>query len=85
VHLAPRRRGSEDRTYWWFLLPAMVTLGALSMLPVLMTFLLSLTSWNLMVPTSGGFICLENYGRMVSDRYFGNAVLMTLILIFGPV
>lgn len=85
MHLAPRRRGSEDRTYWWFLLPAMVTLGALSMLPVLMTFLLSLTSWNLMVPTSGGFIGLENYGRMVSDRYFGNAVLMTLILIFGPV
>jgi ABC-type sugar transport system permease subunit len=50
-----------------------------------MTFFLSLTSWNLMVPTSGAFIGLENYGRMISDRYFGNAILITLILIFGPV
>ncbi len=80
-----RRRLTGERTYACFLLPALLTLGVLSFLPILVTISLSLTSWNLMVSTSGGFVGLENYGRMLADRYFGNAVVITLILILGPV
>jgi len=85
-HPAARRsRVADERTYAWLLLPALLTLGVLSLLPILVTVWLSLTSWNLMVPTSGAFVGLENYGRMLADRYFGNAVMITLILILGPV
>ncbi len=83
--LLRRRAGRKDPTYFWFLLPAILVLGTLSLIPLLVTFYLSLQKMNLMYPTDIGFGGLANYQRMVADQYFWMSVRTTLILIAAPV
>lgn len=75
----------RDATYWWFLLPALVVLGILSVAPTVLTVVLSLSDLHLARPGSGQFVGLENFGTMVKDQYFWSSVRVTLVLIAVPV
>lgn len=80
-----RATGVRDPTYWWFLLPALVVLGVLSVAPAVTAALLSLSDLHLARPGSGQIVGLDNYVRMVNDQYFWSSVRVTLVLILVPV
>ena len=75
---APQRRGprsGEERWAWLFLAPMVIGLAFLSAGPILATFGISLTSWDLLRPPD--WVGLDNYTRLLSDRRFGMALRNT--------
>lgn len=62
------------------LLPALVLVIALTQIPLLLTLYYSTQSRNLLRPESGGFVGLANYGKVLGDALFRNAVLNTVLL-----
>ncbi|GAA5119450.1 sugar ABC transporter permease [Haloechinothrix salitolerans] len=62
------------------LLPALVLTILLTQVPLLGTVFYSLRSRNLLRPESDEFAGLANYGTVLGDEYFRNAVVNTLIL-----
>ncbi|MBW7886281.1 MAG: sugar ABC transporter permease [Caldilineaceae bacterium] len=72
-------------TYFWFLVPCIVLLGTLSLIPLVVTFYLSLQKMSLIYPDATGFFGAGNYARMAGDQYFWLSIRTTLILIIGPV
>ena len=84
---AYRRRG-----YWIFILPAVVTVGAVILFPWVFTLWMSLNEWKL--GESRHFIGLANYLRLAGDGRFRDALWHTLVytalsvlapLVFGTV
>ena len=73
------------RSYFGFTLPTLVVLGALTLLPILVTFGLSLTSLSYTRPGPLRFIGFQNYERLLHDDRFLNSISTSLILIFVPV
>ncbi len=78
-------RLARDRTLLWFLAPALVVLGVLSVAPTLFGLYLSATDLHLAQPGSGRFVGLANYAAMMDDAYFWSSVRVTLVLIALPV
>ena len=75
---APQRRGprgSEERWAWLFIAPMVVGLAFLSAGPILATFGISLTSWDLL--RAPDWVGLDNYTRLLGDRRFGMALRNT--------
>ena len=75
---APQRRGprgSEERWAWLFIAPMVIGLAFLSAGPILATFGISLTSWDLL--PAPDWVGLDNYTRLLSDRRFGMALRNT--------
>ncbi len=69
----PRRRGggpvaAEARWAWLFLAPTLIGLAILSAGPILATFGISLTAWDLLTPPE--WVALENYAALVQDERF---------------
>jgi multiple sugar transport system permease protein len=69
----PRRRGggpvaAEARWAWLFLAPTLIGLAILSAGPILATFGISLTAWDLLTPPE--WVSLENYAALVQDERF---------------
>jgi multiple sugar transport system permease protein len=68
----PRRRGgpvaAEARWAWLFLAPTLIGLAILSAGPILATFGISLTKWDLLRPPD--WVGLENYAALVQDKRF---------------
>jgi multiple sugar transport system permease protein len=62
----------------------MVVLGAISLLPALLLFYLSMTDLDL-VRGSANFVGGGNYARAFQDEYFRSALRVTLLLIALPV
>jgi multiple sugar transport system permease protein len=77
---APRRRGgglvaAEARWAWLFLAPTLVGLAILSAGPILATFGISLTAWDLLRPPE--WLGLDNYAALLADRRFQVALRNT--------
>jgi multiple sugar transport system permease protein len=68
----PRRRGgpvaAEARWAWLFLAPTLLGLAILSAGPILATFGISLTKWDLL--TAPQWVGLDNYAALVQDKRF---------------
>jgi multiple sugar transport system permease protein len=68
----PRRGGgpvaAEARWAWLFLAPTLVGLAILSAGPILATFGISLTKWDLLTPPD--WVGLQNYAALVQDKRF---------------
>lgn len=62
------------------LMPALVLVVALTQIPLLLTLYYSTRSRNLLRPESGEFVGLANYGKVLGDPLFRNAVFNTVVL-----
>ena len=68
-------RAGEERWAWLFITPMLLGLVFLSAAPIVATFAVSLTHWDLLTaPDPAGF---ENYTRLFSDQRFLIALLNT--------
>ena len=76
--VATRRRGPLDGEGRWallFLAPTLVGLAVLSAGPIIATFLISLTEWDLL--TAPSFVGLSNFATLASDERFIKALRNT--------
>ena len=64
------------RTYWVFILPALVTVGAVILFPWVFTLWMSVNEWK--VGESRHFVGLANYLRLAGDGRFMDALWHTL-------
>lgn len=62
------------------LMPGLVVVIALTQIPLLLTLYYSTQSRNLLRPESGEFVGLANYGKVLGDALFRNAVINTVVL-----
>ncbi|EHR52825.1 permease component of ABC-type sugar transporter [Saccharomonospora marina XMU15] len=62
------------------LLPALLLTIVLTQIPMLVTVYYSLFSQNLLRPGSAEFVGLANYGKVLADSLFRNAVFNTVVL-----
>jgi len=84
--LPPRRLRSKDRfsrfdlrvSPYVFIAPFFVVFGVFGLYPMLRTFWMSLHKWNLTVPERATFIGLDNYAKLLDDKWFWNATFNTL-------
>jgi len=67
------------------MLPFLVIFGILTIIPALLNFYLSLTSWNLIQPGSQKFVGIRNYLTMASDSRFWNSLKISFYYIIVPV
>ncbi len=77
---APRKGAERKRSYWPFVVPAIVVVSSVIVFPWAFTIWMSLHEWN-----PGGarlFVGLSNYARLPSDERFVTAVWHTLIYTF---
>jgi multiple sugar transport system permease protein len=75
---APARRGpraGEERWAFLFIAPMVLGLAALSAGPILATFGISLTQWDLL--RAPEYVGLDNYARLLGDRRFQMALRNT--------
>ena len=68
----------EKNLKWIFPLPAVIFLLLMMVFPVLYTFCVSLTNWNMSSGGVASFIGLDNYVSMLQEPRFYNAVGLTL-------
>jgi multiple sugar transport system permease protein len=60
-----------------FLLPNLVSIGLFTLIPVVVGFFLSFTSWDML--SDPEWVGLENYADLLKDRQFWNALRNTLV------
>src|SRR3954470_12776205 len=75
--VAPATGARPPRSYWPFVVPAVVVVGSVIVFPWAFTIWMSLHEW-----TVGGarvFTGLSNYARLVSDERFISSVGHTLV------
>ena len=82
-------RVAERRAAWAFLSPALILIGLFFVGPILIGLLLSFTDFDIYAiadPSTVRVVGLENYGRILTDREFGNALrnTLTFVLLGGP-
>jgi multiple sugar transport system permease protein len=81
--MSDARRTSEaavSRAGWWFIAPALLLIGAFFFLPVLASFLLSVTDFDIYAvadPANARFVGLRNYRGLVTDPVFWTALRNT--------
>src|ERR1700755_3533684 len=81
----PRYELSESWRRRLPLLPALVFTIALTQVPFVMSIFYSLTDWHVVPPGPRQVVCLDNSRRLVSDHFFGQAVVVSLKLTIIPV
>jgi sorbitol/mannitol transport system permease protein len=67
------------------LLPALVFTIVLTQVPFLMSVWYSLTDWKVVPPSPRKFVGLDNYGHLLSDHFFRDAVWTSVELTAVPV
>jgi sorbitol/mannitol transport system permease protein len=67
------------------LLPALLFTIVLTQVPFVMSIWYSLTDWKVVPPGPREFVGLENYGKLVSDHFFRQAVVVSVELTVIPV
>lgn len=72
---------SNTKSYIGFISPAVLVLLLLTLVPVLLLFFLSTTSWNLTRPGSFAFIGLGNFERMLEDDRAINSIRVSFYYI----
>ncbi|PDT36403.1 sugar ABC transporter permease [Rhizobium sp. M10] len=82
IRRAPRRSSRLVRT-GPLLAPAVGLLLAWMIIPLALTFWLSLQYYNLLDPLSAGFAGLDNYSYLITDDGLPAAILRTLVVLFS--
>jgi len=67
------------------LLPALVFTVVVTQVPFVMSIWYSLTNWKVVPPTPRKFVGLENYGKLVDDRFFRDAARVTVVMTVSAV
>jgi sorbitol/mannitol transport system permease protein len=67
------------------LLPALLFTIALTQVPFVLSIFYSLTDWHVVPPGPREFVGLDNYRRLFSDHFFGQAVWTSVKLTVVPV
>jgi len=77
-----RRFWASDRAYWmWLLAPALTVLAAIFIYPLVYSFYLSLTVYDIILPPK--FVGLKNYIAILSDAQVWNSVRVSLVFTIG--
>lgn len=76
------RRG-ETLAGYLFLLPNLIGFLIFSLVPIIATFGLTLTDWNLVGERT--FVGLENYGKLIGDELFWKTARNTVTYTLGAV
>ena len=71
-------RGGEARFAWLSLLPALLFFALFVGFPVVYSFILSFTDWN-MTSTSADWIGMENYASLLRDEDFLRSLVQTTV------
>lgn len=72
----------EKKALIYFSAPAIIILIILTLFPITLLFILSFTSWSILLPGSLEFNGLENYTeRMLGDKRFINSIKITFYYI----
>src|SRR5436190_18042503 len=74
---APQLDELRPRSYWPFVLPAMIVVLAVIVFPWAFTIWMSLHEWKVGAPTT--YVGLSNYLRLPGDPRFVDAVWQTLL------
>lgn len=78
-----RQRALQTITPYWFILPAAIIIFIFHLLPIFISFVLSLFDWDLI--SKPHFVGVSNYTAVVSDRQFWESLLNTLWYVVGTV
>ena len=74
------------RSYWPFILPAVVIVGAIILFPWVFTLWMSVNEWK--IGSSRHFVGLANYLRLAGDARFGDSlwhtILYTVLSVVAP-
>jgi sorbitol/mannitol transport system permease protein len=81
----PRYALSESWRRRLPLLPALIFTIALTQVPFVMSVFYSLTDWHVVPPGPRDFVGLDNYRKLLSDHFFGQAVWTSVKLAVVPV
>ena len=81
----PRYALSESWRRRLPLLPALLFTIALTQVPFVLSIFYSLTDWHVVPPGPRAFVGLDNYRRLASDHFFGQAVWTSVKLTVVPV
>lgn len=78
-----KRKGTGEKSpVLYFILPALILVGAVLIYPILYAVGISFFNWPLVDETSRGFIGISNYIRIFQDKEFWHALLLQLGFIF---
>lgn len=70
----------ETISGWLFILPSLIGFSLLTLIPILLSLIISFTEWNFLTGLSGiKFIGIGNYIDMWSDRWFTDSLKNNLI------
>jgi sorbitol/mannitol transport system permease protein len=87
--LAPRTTRRPQLSESWRrrlpLLPALIFTILLTQVPFVMSIYYSLTDWTVVPPGPREFVGLENYTNLFSDRFFVDAIWVTVQMTVYPV
>lgn len=73
----PRSSTSDGVWPWLFIAPTVIGIGVMYMVPMLVSFGMSLTTWSTFEPAE--FVGLGNFARLLGDPQLPRAALNTLI------
>lgn len=82
---APRRSRRLQTAPYLFVGAAALYLLFFTAVPMLRGFWFSLTDSNLLNPSGGAFVGVENYAQLLSDQHFYSSLLTTLLYTGGTV
>jgi multiple sugar transport system permease protein len=76
---------TDSNIRWIYPLPAILFVALLMVFPVLYTTYISLTNWTLTSGTAPSFIGLDNYGQVLVEPRFLQALWRTFVFTFSAV
>jgi multiple sugar transport system permease protein len=85
VGVPARTRRKADKTPYVLLAPAMVMIVLILILPIIISFAMSLTDANLLTWTKGNFIGVNNYIAFLQSESFFKVIRATFIFVGGGV
>ena len=79
-----RKKVKNDRTAWFFILPALIPLIVFWIYPILKSVYISFTDWDYMT-LDYNFVFFDNFISLFNDPRFYDALINTLVFTFGTV
>jgi multiple sugar transport system permease protein len=76
---------ADSATRWIYPLPAILFVALLMVFPVLYTTYISLTNWTLTSGAAPSFVGLDNYGRVLTEPRFLQALWRTIVFTVSAV
>ncbi|TBL73929.1 sugar ABC transporter permease [Paenibacillus thalictri] len=71
---------------WSFILPSILGFSTLTVIPILLSLVISFTSWNFLDGLGGmKFIGFDNFKQLISDKWFKDSLTNNLLFVAGTV